>query len=390
MSSQQLDILALEPFFGGIRRHMLETIIRCSRHRWTLLKLPPRRMERRLTGAANWFGEHLARHWAGNMDVVFTSDAMNLGSLYRLVPHIAHPPSVVYFHDNQFTQDSAIRERKKVEYSLDDAVKSNSNTVVAPPPVRPPPRKADLEVVNLNTATAATEIWFNCAAHVTQFVDAVGKLCARHAELSTHNPVATLNAKARIVPPPMDLHWVPQIKTSNPDLERDPRAIFVDTRDAQVGMLNAALTELAKRKEKFRLITVGPVEDLSPAWPRRTISESDDFGQIVGLLEASTILSVRPKAWCDLPVVRGLQAGCRPVLPNSGIYTDLIPKPLHGEYLYGWEATRLADQLQEAVDPTLEWGGHDFSAGIKLYDAMAATKIIDDRLTQLAATPPAH
>ena len=53
----QLDILALEPFYGGARRAMLDTIMRYSRHRWTLLRLPPRRIERRLAAAAHWFAE---------------------------------------------------------------------------------------------------------------------------------------------------------------------------------------------------------------------------------------------------------------------------------------------------------------------------------------------
>ena len=34
--SRQLDILALEPFFGAGRRNMLETLIHYSRHRWTV------------------------------------------------------------------------------------------------------------------------------------------------------------------------------------------------------------------------------------------------------------------------------------------------------------------------------------------------------------------
>ena len=103
---RQLDILALEPFFGGARRHMLETLVRFSRHRWTLLKLPPRRMERRLTAAANWFSELLTRHWVGHVDLLFTSEAMNLSHLLRLMPELARHPSVVYFHDNQLPEPS--------------------------------------------------------------------------------------------------------------------------------------------------------------------------------------------------------------------------------------------------------------------------------------------
>src|SRR5688500_20288766 len=89
MSAPQLDILALEPFYGGARRAMLETIVRCSRHRWTVLKLPPRRIERRLAVAANWFAEQLTRHWVGRVDLVFTSEAMNVTSLFELMPQIA-------------------------------------------------------------------------------------------------------------------------------------------------------------------------------------------------------------------------------------------------------------------------------------------------------------
>src|ERR1700741_3037601 len=96
----QLDILALEPFYGGARRVMLESIVKCSRHRWTLLKLPPRRIERRLIAAAHWFAEQLSRHWAGRCDLLFTSEAMNLADLYRLVPALTKQPAIVYFHGN--------------------------------------------------------------------------------------------------------------------------------------------------------------------------------------------------------------------------------------------------------------------------------------------------
>jgi len=97
----ELDILAIEPFYGGQRKAMLETLIRGSGHRWTLLKLPPRRIERRLVSAAQWFSEHLNLHWVANVDLIFASDALNLADLYRLIPTFAGKPSVVYFHDNQ-------------------------------------------------------------------------------------------------------------------------------------------------------------------------------------------------------------------------------------------------------------------------------------------------
>ena len=99
--SRQLDILALEPFFGGIRRNMLETLSRTSRHRWNVLTLPPRRMERRLAAAAHWFSEQVCRKGQLQIDVLFTSDGLNLADLYRMCPAVQDHPAVVYFHNNQ-------------------------------------------------------------------------------------------------------------------------------------------------------------------------------------------------------------------------------------------------------------------------------------------------
>ncbi len=149
--SAQLDILALEPFYGGVRRAMLETIIRYSRHRWTLLKLPPRRIERRLAAAAQWFAEQLSRHWVGRTDLLFTSEAMNLSDLYRLVPQFARMPSVVYFHDNQLPEPNVFGDTA-------------------------------LHLVNLTTATAASEVWFNSQFHLRSFQNKAAALVNRHTE----------------------------------------------------------------------------------------------------------------------------------------------------------------------------------------------------------------
>ena len=130
----QLDILALEPFYNAPRRAMLELIRRYSRHRWTILKLPPRKIERRLSVGANWFAEHLIQHFSGNIDLLFTSDAMNLVNLQRLVPELALKPTVVYFHDNYLPESMSRRQ-------------------------------GPLDLVNLSSAIAAREIWFNSHFH---------------------------------------------------------------------------------------------------------------------------------------------------------------------------------------------------------------------------------
>jgi hypothetical protein len=358
MSARQLDILALEPFYGGVRRSMLETLVRCSRHRWTVLKLPPRRMERRLSVAANWFAEQLSRHWVGRVDVLFTSEAMNLAGLFQLMPSLAHKPSVVYFHENQLP-----------------GVQTRSDTA--------------LDLVNLSTANAATEIWFNSQWHRRTFLARAEALIERHTELASQRPLPALKRKALVMPPPIDLSPISEARDGQ--VERDGTALFVDTRDAEVGVLNQALAMLRERKESYRLITVGPVDELdgnsnSDISQRQTLSETDDVAIARGLCEAGVIVSVKPDAASDFMVVRGLAAGCRPVLPASGFYPELLSPALQKSCLYNLSPEPLAALLQDALSPFATASRpEEFKKTLAPFDPAAACKQIDERFEELAS-----
>jgi hypothetical protein len=352
--SSQIDILALEPFYGGARRAMLETIMRRSRHRWTLLKLPPRRMERRLAAAAHWFAEQLSRHFAGKVDLVFTSEAMNLQDLIRQVPDLRSKPSVVYFHDNQLPPVGAKAE-------------------------------SPLHLVNLSTATCATEVWFNSLYHLRTFLQKASSLIEKHPELSGRNPLPEMTAKAQLMPPPVDIEAAQQLLLSDGPVERNPRLLFADTRDANVSLLNDALMGLTRRAEKFSLVTVGPVDGLSDELPRRTISERDDAAQIRALHESAVLISARPGAASDYYAVRGLHAGCWPVFPNTGVYPELLPKALHSLCLYdGTAADRLVNQLQNVwwVEPPSGYQ-QELDDILAQFDGVQVCQAIDDRIEQL-------
>lgn len=364
MSASQLDILALEPFYGGVRRAMLETLGRCSRHRWTVLKLPPRRMERRLSYAANWFAEQLLRHRVGQVDVLFTSDAMNLASLFQLMPSLSRMPAVVYFHENQLPD-----------------IHSHTDT--------------PLDLVNLSTANAATEIWFNSEWHRRTFLARAGALIERHPELASQRPLPALKRKSSVMPPPIE--FGPDLAARENQVERDGTALFVDTRDAQVGVLNRALAMLRERNESYRLITVGPVDGLdsipspdSDAGSRQTLSESDDAAIARGLCEAGVIVSVKSDAASDFLVVRGLAAGCRPILPASGFYRELLSPALQKSCLYDLSPEPLAALLQDALSPFATASRpEEFKKTLAPFDSASACKHIDERLEELVSAKPA-
>jgi hypothetical protein len=352
--ARQLDILALEPFFGGIRRNMLETLVRCSRHRWMLLTLPPRRMERRLAAAAHWFAEQMSRRAMGPFDMLFTCDALNLADLYRLSPSVADHPSVVYFHNNQ----------------LPDPSHSDPESV--------------LDLTNLNTATAATEIWFNSQYHARSFMEGIDGLVSVHQELQGRNPSDALQAKLQLVPPPVDLTWAREL-AAQLSLERDPNAVFVEIKDANLELLNAALTTLHNEKHTINLYVVGRADGLVDCYPRQVIAETDVPGQIRALLTASTFVSTRIAAPFDENAVRAMSLGCRPVLPHTGCYPEIVPRALHTEILYDMSAEALAAQMHEALCLLPMYRLDELTARLKAFDVTTACAAIDARLDVLAA-----
>jgi Holliday junction resolvase-like predicted endonuclease len=350
---RQLDILALEPYFGGVRRSMLETLTRCSRHRWTLMTLPPRRMERRLAAAAHWFTEQLARKASLRIDVLFTGDGLNLADLYRMCPAVRDHPSVCYFHSNQ----------------LPDVTQAVSQ--------RP------MDLTNLTTATAATEIWFNSKHHVGSFIEGVKDLVSLHKELQMRDPVDDLLAKLHLVPPPVDTQYYREV-VGLLSQERDPMAVFVETRDANMELLNGALEILHQQKREISLMVCGPVRELVARFPTTIVSETDAAAQVRALLIAGTFVSAKIAAPFDENAVRGMSLGCRPVLPHTGIYPELVPVGLHSECLYDMSADSLASHIHESTYLPALYGLEELTSRLKPYECLPACGIIDQRLDALA------
>lgn len=347
----QLDILCLEPFYGGIRRIMLETMIKCSRHKWTLLKLPPRRIERRLSAASVWFAELLSRHFTGNLDLLFTSEALNLADLYRLHPELIKKPSVVYFHNNQLPAEDG--------------------------------REGPLDLVNLNTAMAATEIWFNSLYHLRIFLARATAVVNRHHEIAGRNPVADLAAKAHLMAPPVDMKIVTDTG-ANEVIYRDKRNIFLETRDADLKLLNTTFGMLERRGEGFHVMTVGPVDGLHADIKRTALSETDELAQVRAMLASGIFLSSKVGAPFDHLAVRALKAGCWALCPQDGVYSELMPEMLHSPCLYDYSPDTLAGRMQDVwhLDHLHNYE-YALNELLHKFDPAVACRAMDDRLEEL-------
>jgi hypothetical protein len=355
---RQLDILAIEPFHGGGRRAMLEAIAHCSRHRWRVLKLPPRRMERRLLVSATWFAEHLARNDVGPVDLIFASEALNLADFFRFRPEMARRPSVVYFHDTHLPEQGGDRA------------------------------ESPTDLVNLNSAMAATEIWFNSLYNLRTFLSRASALVGRHAELQARSPMPSLAAKAHLVPPPIDLSLVEELTSDSPAWQRDPRSVLVDARDGQGDALAGLLEGLARRGERMKTTVIGRIRNAPASLRHTTLDERDDRSHLRALAGAGMLISNRHNAPHDDLVVRALAGGCLPIVCDNGIYPEVLPEPMHHYCLHDGSVQSMLDRVLNAwylERPTgMELLLEEMLSG---FDAVAACRQIDQRLDQLAHVP---
>jgi hypothetical protein len=244
-------------------------------------------------------------------------------------------------------------------------------------------RQTALDLVNLNTAMAATEIWFNSLYHLRTFLARATAVVNSHPEISGQNPVADIAAKAHLMPPPVDMQLMHDL-VANQVIQRDKRKVFVETRDADIELLNTTFGMLLRRGERFHLYTVGPVEGLLPDLRRSAIGETDEHGQARSILQSGIFISAKPGAPFDHLAVRALTAGCWALCPVDGVYSELMPDMLHSPCLYDHAPDTLASRMQDHWHLEHEEGyEHPLSELLKRFDPVVACKAMDERLEEL-------
>ncbi|MFN4243158.1 MAG: DUF3524 domain-containing protein [Tepidisphaerales bacterium] len=359
-----LQILALEPFYSGSRRLMLETLQRRSRHHWTLLKLPGRRIERRLEAAAQWFAEVILRRPPMQFDLLFTSEAINLPELFAACPELSGHPTVVYFHENQLPVPGCGMERP-------------------------------VDHVNLLTANDATENWFNTLYHLRQFSGRAAALARWAPHLFPPGVLERVTARSVLVTPPVELEAVSDIERSA-GLRRDRAAIFVDLRRADVELLTAGLDVLKRRGASFTVVAIGSRNSLPERFAVSYIHDQDEDGATFAMARCGVYLSADTDCPFDPRAVMALASGMRAALPNAGAYPEIVPSSAHDATLYNPHPDFLASLVQDLwALPELTGWYEDLRAGVRHYDAESAVSTIDWRLATVveqyrtAMRPPA-
>ena len=370
-----LNVLALEPYYGGSHRAFLDGWARRSRHSWTILSLPAHNWKWRMRHGPVALAEQAAERAAAGerWDAIFCSDMLDLAAFLGLAGPAARAlPSVAYFHENQLTYPVRFDE----------------------------PRDRHFAFTNLTTALAATGVWFNSRFHRETFLDGLSEFLGGMPDHRPLQAVQRIRRKSRIIPPGIEAFPPPAARRPGPmrilwaarwEYDKGPATFF------------QALRLLEARGVDFRLSVIGQQFRRSPevfAENRSALaSRIDRWGYLPtredyvdALGEADAFVSTAEHEFFGIAAVEAAAAGALPVLPDRLAYPEVLAEITARsprEFLYDGAAEGLAGKLSDVSgqlnSPAFQRGREDLARSTQRrfgWDRLVAP--MDDELAKAA------
>lgn len=323
-----MNVLALEPWYGGSHRRFLDGLMRHSRHTFRAVTLEGRFWRWRMEGGAVTLARKAlqALDEGFRPDVLFATDMVNLPAFLALTrPRFGQTPIVLYFHENQLTYplpEGRTRERAYAQ-------------------------------INYLSALAADRVVFNSRFHLDEWMEA---LPPHLSAFPDHVPLYTLRAlrqKSAVLHLGMDLQAhdayrsagrapaggpsgePPSVVLWNQrwEYDKDPEAFF------------RVMNRLDDAGYAFRLILAGEhFQEKSASFERALARYSgrvlhygyaEDFSAYSRLLHRADVsVSTARHEFFGIAVMEAVYCGCHPLLPRRLSYPELIPERLHRPLLH--------------------------------------------------------
>ncbi|MEX2401536.1 MAG: DUF3524 domain-containing protein [Rhodothermales bacterium] len=322
-----MNVLALEPWYGGSHEHFLDGLIGHSRHEFRAVTMTARFWKWRMHGGAVTMARKTiqALEEGFDPDVIFASDMVNLPAFLALVrPRLGDVPVVLYFHENQLTYPLAPDVDRDHTYGY----------------------------INYLSCLAADRIVFNSRFHFTEFMEALPTLLRTFPDYTHLKTVREIRKKSIVLHLGMDLEahdqyageypapdWGPSTKSpivlwnQRWEYDKNPEAFF------------RVMNRLDDSGRKFRLILAGEHFEQQPREFEQAFERyadriihygyAEDFEEYSRLLHRShLVVSTSIHEFFGIAIMEAVYCGCHPLLPNRLSYPELIPESLYRPLLH--------------------------------------------------------
>lgn len=318
----ELNVIAVEPFYGGSHRRFLDAVSQRSRHRWKLVTGKGVHWKWRMRSAPLQLADATAELLRDGFrpDVVFCTDMLDLPQWRGLLrdPDLLTAPTAIYFHENQWTYPVAPLARVDHHYGY----------------------------TNLLSALAADAVIFNSAFHRDEFMSASGQFVSRMPDATESHDIDRIGRIAKVIAP----GFVPPDRLASRSTNESLTIGWVARweHDKRPDQFETLLDRLTGRGLEFELILLGPrprngsepLDHIRQRYADRIRFDGfaetrEDYWQ--RLSEMDVVVSTADHEFFGIAICEAIWAGAIPVLPNRLSYPELAAP----ECLY--------DNLDEAV-----------------------------------------
>lgn len=326
-SDRRLNVLALEPWYGGSHQHFLDGLVSHSRHQIQPITMAARFWKWRMQGGAVTMARKALQTIDDGFepDVVLATDMANVPAFLALVrPRLADVPVVLYVHENQLT------------YPL-------------PPDAG---RDRTYGYINYLSCLAADSIVFNSHFHFTEYIEALPALLRAFPDYTHLTTVQEIRRRSRVLHPGIDLRAHDATEHDYPQPEWGPAMrspIVLWNQRWEYDKNPAAFFRVMNRLDdaglRFRLILAGEHFQEQPYEFERAFERyaerilhygySEDFDEYSRLLHRShLVVSTSIHEFFGIAIMEAIYCGCHPLLPDRLSYPELIPESLHRPLLH--------------------------------------------------------
>jgi len=343
-----MNVLLLEPYFGGSHKVFLENLqknLPCTFH---CLTLPARKWKWRMRLAAPLFAEQM--QYLPACDVILCSTFVDVAALRGMGPSWLQKARVItYFHENQFAYPVQVNDERDMHFAL----------------------------TNLTTALASDAIVFNSRFNLQTFMEGTGILLKKAPDMDLVHFLEEIGRKATILSPGVVFQ---DIDDAKPEITVEEPVIIWNHRwehDKNPDLFFSTLYALDQQEIPFKLVILGqsfsrrpPIFDQARKRLAHRIihmGRVDRDAYCRWLKSGDLVVSTADHEFFGIAVLEAVRAGCRPLLPKKLSYPELFPD----EYLYhvGDFANALKTGLKrgclslESALRLTEKHGWDFLAG---------------------------
>lgn len=309
-----MRVLALEPYYGGSHRAVLDALSRAVDADWTLVTLPARKWKWRMRGAAITMSGEVNRlaDAGARWDLVFASTFLNLAEFRGLSGQpVAAIPAIVYFHENQLVYPN----RHTADWDF------------------------QFPLTNITSALSAECCLFNTEWNMREFIGGCPGFLAQFPDHHPRGVAEVIARKSRVLPPPFD---PAAFDSAGPPSRGERLRIVWPHRwehDKNPEQFIAVVSSLAEEGLDFEVVLAGQAFQDVPDAIRAArsalggrlvhLGEPRSREEYAALLASADVaVSTADNEFFGIAMVEASYAGCFPLVPDRLAYPEIYPEEM--------------------------------------------------------------